>query len=285
MELRPPVDAQKVPAPARHQRVDGAACIHFGRDGLTHLYQRAPARMLFPEVEPGEPIQAVAITTSGGLTGGDRLLTEIDVDLGAAATITTQAAERLYRVLAEDEAIRIETRIRVGEGAWGEWLAQEAILFDGTRARRSLDAEVAPTGRLLAVESLVFGRSAMGETVRRGSIHDVWRIRRGGRLVWIDALHLEGDVAAAMAEPFGFGAALSHGTILYVGQDAADHLDRVRALIGDGPGGATSFDGLLIVRLLNEDPAALRATMMRLVAALRAAAGGYAASLPRPWYC
>lgn len=272
------------PLPARHQRVDGAARLAVGPAGLADLYQRAPCRLLFPDVEPGEPLQAVSITTTGGLTGGDRILVELAVAADAAATLTTQAAERLYRALPGDADIRIDTRVDIGARGWGEWLAQEAILYDGTRVRRHFEADVAPTGRLLAVESLVFGRTAMGETMRTGRIHDSWQIRRDGRLVWVDALRLEGDIAARMAAPFGFGDACSSATILYVGADAAVYLDAARTLIGPTRGGATSFDGLLIVRLLAADAAELRRAVMRIVAGLRALSG-FAAAMPNVWHC
>ncbi len=227
----------------------------------------------------------MSITTSGGLTGGDRIRVEVSVGAGAAATVTTQAAEKLYRVLPGDADIRIDTHVAVAEQAWGEWLGQEAILFDGTRVRRMFEADVAATGRLLAVESLVFGRSAMGETMRTGRVHDSWRIRRDGRLIWVDALRLDGDVATQMAAPFAFGGAISCATILYVAADAAQHIDLARALVGDARGGATSFDGLLIVRLLDADAAALRRAVVRIAAGLRAAAGGYVATLPGVWRC
>ncbi len=71
---------------------------------------------------------------------------------------------------------------------------------------------------------MVFGRAAMGERFAQGLVHDEWRIWRGGRLVWADALHIEGDFAAMADAPFGFGGARSVATIVYVGADAADHL-------------------------------------------------------------
>ncbi len=292
MELcRPePTDLVHEPATPRHQRVDGAARIAFaalpiGPSRLTDLYQRAPCRMLFPDTEPGEPFEAVSVTTSGGLTGGDRIRVEVAIAADAAATLSTQAAEKLYRVLPGDPDIRIETHVSVGDRGWGEWLGQEAILFDGTRVRRSFEADVATTGRLLAVESLVFGRSAMGEQIRTGRIHDSWRIRRDGRLIWVDVLRLDGDVAAAMAAPFAFGDAISTATIVYVSVDAAVHLTAARALIGEDNGGATSFDGLLIIRLLAVDPAALRRAVVRVTAGLRAYVAGYAERLPAVWQC
>src|SRR4051812_17746226 len=158
--------SRDVPAsPVRLQRADGAACLRFARRGpssaLADLYQRAPCRVLFPHPPAHEPPQAVLVTTTGGLTGGDRLRIDVAVDAGAAATVTTQAAEKLYRSIDGDAEIDIS--ISVQRGGWAEWLMQETILFDGARLRRRTELDVATGARLLAVESLVFGRSAMGE--------------------------------------------------------------------------------------------------------------------------
>jgi len=281
-------DVDRVAPPAgRHQRVDGAARIAFtARAGLADLYQRAPCRFLFPDGPAGDPPQAVSITTSGGLTGGDRLRVELAIGENAAATIATQAAEKLYRALPGEADTRIDTHVSVGPGGWGEWLGQEAILFDGARVRRGFEAEIAGDARLLAVESLVFGRGAMGEEYRHGRVHDSWRIRRDGRLVWVDVLRLDGDVAGTMALPFGFGEARATATIVYAGADAATHVDLARGLVPVGVrGGATCLDRLLIVRMLSVDPAALKQAVIRMAGALRAAAGGWTDRLPAVWTC
>jgi urease accessory protein len=56
----------------------------------------------------------------------------------------------------------------VGAGGRCEWLGQEAILFQGTRLRRRLEPIVDGDGALLAVETLVLGRGAMGEAFTQG---------------------------------------------------------------------------------------------------------------------
>src|SRR5580658_34226 len=125
-----------------------------GISRVRDLFQRAPCRILFPEVEPGEPPQAVLLTTTGGLTGGDRTRVEFNVEADASATLTTQAAEKLYRALPGAAAVECAISLAVGANAWAEWLAQETILFDGARLRRSFAAELAPGARMLAVESV-----------------------------------------------------------------------------------------------------------------------------------
>ena len=65
------------------QRASGESRVVFAvRDGATRLadlYQCDPCRVLFPDPEPGEPPQAVLVTTSGGVTDGDSLTMAIEV--------------------------------------------------------------------------------------------------------------------------------------------------------------------------------------------------------------
>jgi urease accessory protein len=275
-----------------HQRVDGEAHIAFrrgtdGRTTLADLYQRAPCRVMFPATEADEPIQSVLLTTSGGLTGGDRTRVAVRVEAGAQATLTTQAAEKIYRALPDTGDAVVQVEMEVGTAAWAEWLAQETIVFEGSRLRRHFTADVAPTGRLLAVESIVFGRTAMGEQFDTGLLHDGWRIRRGGKLIWADALHLEGDVRALRRAPFGFGTSVACSTVLYVGADATQQLGEARRILGDCPlpCGATALDGLLVARIMADDAVKLRAAVMQLIAGIRRAAAALPARLPRVWDC
>jgi urease accessory protein len=281
-----------VNAALRHQRADGAAlltiaCDTVGTSRLRELYQRAPCRLLFPDVEPGEPLQAVLLTTSGGLTGGDRTVVNFNVGANARATLTTQAAEKLYRALPGSAAVDCSLALRAASGAWAEWLAQEAILFNGARLRRSFSADLAPGSRMLAVESVVFGRKAMGEELQVGMLHDSWRIRRAGRLIWADTLRLDGDIGGQRREPFGFGEAMACTTMLYAAQDAGTMLEPVRMLLEDATdsSGATLLDDLLIIRLLDRDVPRLRSRVIDIAGLIRHTAAGFRRTLPRVWHC
>lgn len=271
--------------PRRHQRVDGRARLVFGRDGVRDMVQVAPARLMFPHAREGDFPLVVTVTTSGGLTGGDRLALDIEVEPGACATIVPQSAEKLYRALPEDAPTRIETRITLGAASRCEWLAQEAILFDRSRMRRSLEIDIAGDAQLLAMEMLVLGRSAMDERYTAGLIHDSWRIRRDGRLVWADTLRCEGDFAAEGRAPYGFGDAQAVATLVYIGAGAARHLDLARTLAEAPGGGATGFDDMLIVRMLHADAQTLRREVMRVAGVLRAAIFGLSPTMPAICCC
>src|SRR3984957_11510117 len=151
----------------RHQRADGAALLSIGCDNegvsrLGDLYQRAPCRILFPDVEAGEPLQAVLLTTTGGLTGGDRTSVEFNVAANARATLTTHAAEKLYRALPGAAPVECTVSLTAGADSWCEWQANETLLIKDARLRRSFCADLALGSRMFAVESIVFGRQAMG---------------------------------------------------------------------------------------------------------------------------
>lgn len=271
------------PATPPFERGDGAAEIVFGPTGLTRLYQKTPCRVLFPLPEPGDLPVAALLTTSGGLTGGDRLRVSVGTTGGARAIAATVAAEKVYRSLGPDANVNV--LLTVEAGGWLEWLPQETILFDGARLVRTVDAELAPGARLLAVETLVFGRTARGERFRRGKLLDRWRVRVDGRLVWADTLQLEGAIGARLDAAAAFAGAVGFSTAVYVGEDAAEHLPLARALAeaADGQGGATLVNGVLLARFLSCDAQTLRRGLTRYLGGLRQAAAGLPPTLPRLW--
>ena len=294
------------PAPApsspRMQRTTGALRMGFTQDGtstrLDVFFQQGAARARLPRVPAGEPPEAVLINTAGGLTGGDRMRLEVRLGSNARATLTTQASEKIYRA-SEGDAV-VSNHIVIKAGARLEWLPQETILFDGGRLDRSLEVEVAPDGSALLAEAFIFGRTAMGESVRSGVLRDRWRVRRGGRLVYADGISCEGDIADTLRHPPGLDGGCAFASILLVRPGAEDLLAAARAAIegatqgfGIAPGradptsvhpparaGASAWDGMLSVRIAAVDGAALRGALLPALAALRDGR-----PLPTVWHC
>jgi len=271
------------------ERCDGVAELRFARrDGttaLSHLFQHAPCRVLFPNPPADDLPLAVLLTTSGGLAGGDRLRLAIGAEAGAAAAVTTQAAEKIYRSLGPDA--RIEIALTVGADAWLEWLPQETILFDRARLVRRTDVGVAAGGRLLGAEMVVFGRTTRGETVSSGSLNDRWSVRVDGRLRWLDAIRLDDDIAERLDASAGFDGATAIATAIYVGTDAGSLLPLARALALDSEvrAGATLVNGILLARFLGPDARLVRADLATYLAHIRRAAVGLPATVPRLWQC
>ncbi len=115
--------------------------------------------------------------------------------------------------------------LNVAEGASLDWLPQETILFDRSALKRTLTADVHPTGRLLAVEAILLGRTAMGEQIRNATLADSWRIRRGGKLAFADGLRFDGDSVAILANGATGGGAVAIATLVLIAPDAEAAID------------------------------------------------------------
>lgn len=260
--------------PRAEGRAEVVAVAAHGATRLARLYQQGSAKCLMPRGQPG--CEAVFLNTAGGITGGDRLDYAAEAGPGARLTVTTQAAERVYKAQ-PGEVGRVTTRLVLGAGASLDWLPQATILFDRSALERRFEVEMAADARLLMAESLVLGRAAMGETVAAAHLSDQWRIRRAGKLVYADALRLTGRVAETAARPGLLGPNRALASLVYVAPDAESRLDQARRALPDGDAGASAWNGLLAVRMGAPDGHSLRQALIRFLTEFRGA------KLPRVW--
>ncbi len=245
--------------------------------GLTRrrrVQEEGSLRVRFPNSDLREP-QAVIVNTAGGIAGGDRFDLDFELGEGSRLVVTTAAAEKVYRALGPDAEIGVT--LSVGADAALTWLPQETILFDRVRLTRHIDIELAESASLLLAESIVFGRSAMGETVRQGRLFDRWRLRRGGRLVFAETVRLEGEIARTLVEPTAADGGAAIATLLIVpGDEGKVAALRAMSETFAGEVGISAWNGIAVVRLCARDGAALRRDLMTLLATLQT-------TLPRLW--
>jgi urease accessory protein len=246
-----------------------------GRTRVRTLFQDGAAKIRLPHTHD-RSLQAVLMNTAGGLTGGDRLEWRAAVGPGGHLVLTTPACERIYRSLGADA--EVETRLSAAENARLDWLPQETILFEGSRLSRRLEIDLAEGATLLAVESVLLGREAMGETAHGARLGDFWRIRRDGRLIHAEATSLSADRIERDSLSLLAGA-LAFATILYVGADASRRLEDVRALAQSAGLGVSLVGQRLIVRALAPSGLALRRAIVPIITALSSLG-----SLPRLWH-
>lgn len=265
-------------------RADGGVRLRFGKVGARtmrlELAESGGYRARFPTAYD-ERCEAVLINTAGGMAGGDRALTQIALDAGAQATVTTQAAEKIYR--SQGSETRVETRIELAAGATLAWLPQETILFSGSRLKRSLSVDLAADAGFIAAETLYFGRAAMGESLVRGHLRDRWRIRRGGRLIFAEDLRLDGAIDATLGRKAIGQGARAVATVFAAGPGQPEKLGEIRDLLASDlafsgvEAGAGTLDGFLLIRLLSSDAQALRRALVILLGQVTGRA------LPRTW--
>jgi urease accessory protein len=231
------------------------------------VHEAGALRVRFPNVADKGTLEAVIINTAGGMAGGDRFDIDVALEAGARLTVSTAAAEKIYRSLGPDTDIGV--KLDIGAGAALAWLPQETILFDQVRLRRTIEADLAPDASLLLAESVVFGRSAMGETVVEGQFFDRWRVRVGGALVFAESLRLDGAIAQRMARRAVAGESVAVASVLKLPADEKA-VAAVRAMEKDFAGevGISAWNGLAVARLVAPDGAALHRDLVGVLTAL-----------------
>jgi len=221
-------------------------------------------------------LQAVIVNTAGGTAGGDRYQIACRAGVDADLTVSTAAAEKIYRSTGADAAVDI--RLDVAAGAFLAWLPQETIFFDEARLSRRIDVILADNASVLVAEAVVFGRSAMGEAVRTGSFVDRWRVWRDGKLVFAETVRLDGQIAKKLAEPAVANGSIALATVLVApGDEANVEAIRAHAYQFRGEVGVSAWNGFALVRFCAADGAMLRHDLIMVLSALGRA------TLPRLW--
>lgn len=248
-------------------------------------YQQGTMKVRCPRIHTHSDAEAVLINLGGGLTGGDRVTITARAEAGAAGTLASQACEKIYRSLGTDA--ELSTTLTLEAGATLNWLNQPTILFEAGRVHRKTEVIMAADATFVGVEAMIFGRTAMGETVRTGSVRDTIRIRRAGRLIHAETFSAQGSVQgsaqgnleALLARPAMLGPNKAMATIRYVAPDAEARRDELRETLKtcESEAAATAFDGMMFLRFAAPTGQALMSDLITTLTHLRGQ------PVPRVW--
>ena len=169
-----------------------------GRDGFLRLrFARSGASTILAQSRFSLPLQALTplpladgasylmlLNPTGGVLGGDHLITEIVQEAGTHVCLTTPSATRIYRT-AEKPAI-LETVIHLDEGATLEYFPDHVIPHAGSALRQSLRIEMARGSRAILLDSMACGRVAHGERWVFTEIDSRTEVYAGGRPAFIN---------------------------------------------------------------------------------------------------
>ena len=272
-------DEQETPRIVAANRAFGSVALDTrlveGRTRRHHVGESGSLRVRFPSPE-SDALSAVLVNTAGGIAGGDRFDISLHAGADTALTLTTAAAEKIYRSGGADSLINVA--LRAEANARMIWLPQETILFDQARVARRIDIDLDATASLMLAEIVVFGRSAMNERVVNGSFTDRWRLRRSGKLIFAETVRLTGAIGEKLAQAAIAKAGVAIATVLIVPGDEAT-VTRVReaAATFGGEVGASAWNGFALVRFCAADAARLRADVIAVLKTVNPDA------LPRLW--
>jgi urease accessory protein len=260
-----------------YQRANGCLDIALeerrGQASVIRLYQEGclKARYLRAQAIP----EIVSINISGGIVGGDVLASRVVLGAGAKAVFTSQAAERVYKALEEPSCV--STKLSLGPQSILKYIPQETILFDGFNLNRSLDVDLMEGAKCIGVESIVFGRAAMGETVRNGIIRDRITLTRNGKMIWRDMLTRNGDIAASLAIP-GIGKQTrAIANLFAAGINVNNAVSTLKEKLECNLAGISICEDVIFLRIISDEARTLRRAVIRVL--------GYLdnGTLPRVW--
>jgi urease accessory protein len=176
------------------------------RTALAH----SPLRLLTPR-NHGHAAWVYTSSLGGGLVDGDHLSVELDVAEGAAALLSSQGANRVYR---SPRGCRSELSARVAPGALLALVPDPTMCFAGARYTQHQDVQLAPGASLVLMDVVTAGRSANGERWAFTHYTSSLRVHREGRAL-LDERWLLDPTHGALPERLGRFDALC--TVLLVG--------------------------------------------------------------------
>jgi urease accessory protein len=246
--------------------------------GKVHDGPLVVQKPLYPE--GGDVCHAIIVHPPGGIAGGDELLLEGKVRERASALLTTPGATKWYRSGGPWAGQTVRFKVA---GAL-EWLPQEAIVFDGARAQAGCEIDLAAGASLIGWDLVCLGRTGSGERYARGSYRSAFRVKREGRLLWLERGRIDGG-GRLMASPAGLGGQPVFGTLFAsssnLNQELLNELRKTEP--ESGRGAVTLLPGILLARYLGGSTEAARRYFVALWRVLRPALLGREAIEPRIW--
>ena len=233
---------------------------------------------LYPE---GNDIcHAIVVHPPGGIAGGDELTLQAKTGAGASALLTTPGAAKWYRSAGAcaKQSVAFDVRGQL------EWLPQETIVFDGALAETDYEVDLAEDAALIGWDIVCLGRTGSGERFTRGSYRTSIRVRRDGRLLWLERGRIDGG-GRLLDSPAGLGGNPVFGTLFASSVNLNQELviETRKPVPESGRGCVTLLPGILLARYLGDSSEAARRYFLALWRILRPALTGREAIEPRIW--
>ena len=221
----------------------------------------------------------------GGVVGGDRLETRVELGAGAQVLLTTPAAQKLYR--SSGARAEISNLLQLGQAARLEWLPSETLAFSAAQARVTTRVVLAPEAAFLGWDIACYGMPARGETFDAGRVAAHFEIFRGATPLLIESFDLgHGELLDGAFALRGQPVVANLYAVPAEGKIAAELVERVREALGEPAQGwcsVTSLQELLVVRALGRNVEGVRAALIRAWQVLRPAIVSREAVPPRIW--
>jgi urease accessory protein len=231
-----------------------------GRTVLEHGYAEPPLRVgrAFPHDAGAHLILA---SSAPGIFGGDSFEQTVHVRAGAVVRLSSQSALQVHPSTDGLPAVfRSHFIVEPGSELHCYW--HPTVPFARSRLDQHIEVDVAGTGRLLWSEAMMAGRQGRGERWEFDRVEHELRVRRDGRLIYLERYRIEAGVP--IAHPWVAGDASYFGTVIRVGcGDVPDTGGAIHCALNEKTGLSASADlierDVLLVRIAGDNGIAFHA--------------------------
>jgi urease accessory protein len=171
---------------------DGFLRLRFARTEVSTILARSrfslPLQALTPLTLPDGASYLMLLNPTGGVLGGDHLITDIALEAGTHVCLSTPSATRIYR--SKGEPAVLKTTIRLEEGATLEYFPDHVIPHAGSALRQSLRIEMARSSRAIILDSMASGRVAHGDRWRFTETDSRTEVYACGKPVYLNRMRI-----------------------------------------------------------------------------------------------
>lgn len=235
-------------------------------------------KALYPELDV---CHSVILHPPAGIAGGDVLRLEVELAAGSKALLTTPGATKWYR--AQDQPARQILHFDLAPHASLEWLPQENIVFDGSRAEMELEVRLGVGAVYCGWEVCCLGRLASGERFRNGYMRSTSSVYYDDDLIWRERGRFAGG-DRLLDSPIGLAGKRVFGSFIAAADVLPSALLQTTRALGGPPGCAiTQLPKIWIARYLGDSTEAARNYFRALWQLVRPKLLARTAIAPRIW--
>lgn len=159
---------------------------------MTHSRSTSPLKISNPiYLDDSDALCAMFLNPSGGLLGGDRLITDINLAENAHVVFTTPSASKVYRTNADPASHR--TTVHVEEGGVLEYIPDHVIPHPGSSFSQSLTVNLEAGSRAIIFDGFSVGRIARNEKWRFKEFNTELEVNLRDRAVFRDRIKIQPD--------------------------------------------------------------------------------------------
>ena len=206
------------------QKSIGTIDVGFINNDVEKLYQQGCLKALLPQ-SYSSLSQLGLVNTSGGVTSGDKFNTNIDLH-NTHMLATNQAAEKLYSGYGDAAKLLI--------------LFNKSLLYSN----------------LFFCETVVYGRSAMNETIEKGYYSDRWKIFNENKIAHLEINGFEDNVKRMRVNKFMLNDNIAVNTIIILGSEMNKFYTVLKDNIHDEKSvttGISEWDGKIVIRSISSN--------------------------------